>query len=201
MKYFIVAVILSFGAFEASAFSSVESLSPNKFTIAFKDKTDVYLINCSARNSSGRYAVSLKISEDSGRNVSVIGTVEGVVYSEVIRNAMSKEGFWLFCQHGDERSDVGDNMLYYVGPLDGKIVLRSFKEILAGCDFTFGQSKCDDVMGVYYIGEDDTAMTIVAKVSHKDGHYHFYTILLNSIGDIPSVVSRDVSACPEAHGR
>lgn len=111
MKYFIVAVILSFGAFGVSAFSSVESLSPNKFTIAFKDKTDVYLINCSARNSSGRYTVSLKISEDSGRRVSVIGTVEGVVYSEVIRNAMSKKGFWLFCQHGDERSDVGDNML------------------------------------------------------------------------------------------
>lgn len=197
MKYFIFAVFLFLRVYAASAFSSVESLSPNKFTIAFRNKSDVYLINCSAIDAYGKYRVKLQLSEDGGRKVKEIGAVDGVVCSEVIRNAMSKEGFWLFCQHGEERSDVGDNMVYYVGPLDGKIVLRSFREILTGCDFSVEHLKTGKVIGVYYIGETDAAMTIAVKVSNGVGHYHFYTILLSSIGDIPSVVSRDACPCNE----
>ena len=155
---------------------------PGVLEYTLEGNTNNYHLVCIA-DENGKvkvpFAVKILLETKDGRCLDR-AAINGVWRARLLLNSYTRvrDGFLLWCLHGQNEGDIGCNMLYYVVERNGKIEIYSMKDLLGTCDFGQVNDVVGSLWGAYYIGENTNRndFAIAIKVGYGLGTNQIFTV-------------------------
>ena len=174
-RIFVLLLVILYRAHLVCAITTEMTSFPGVLEYTLEGNTNNYHLVCIA-DENGKvevpFAVRILLETKDGRCLDR-AMINGVWRARLLLNSYTRvrDGFLLWCLHGQNEGDIGCNMLYYIADRNGEMGMQSAKDLLDKCDFGRVNGIDGKLWGAYYIGEyeDRDVMAVAVKVGYGMG--------------------------------